>query len=248
MPIPTFEEWLRGAIRRLPKRPSELILSGLAVFSWVTAPINFISQISELRIVADFFRTVLTAMGDWQAILLVAWSAVEPLVVAWRALLAPVSDWLSDLLNVSMPPFVVHVILMLLLSLPALIRYTLVKRMRADREVVCRAACRAAFEMPEFAAWFGGPEAGERSMQQFFDRPKPEKLTVIEREIRHRLSAEPVATRERIQQGVKLLVVSITRLRSDLLAVRHSLIYLAFVLLLTAAGLALVFANEQATI
>jgi hypothetical protein len=122
MRILSVEETFKVGLRRMPRGLAQLVLSVWAIVSWLAAPVNFLSQIADLRLVLNFWSGLLARVGDLRPVLTELAKWFGPVVGLWRQITAPLRDWASSLLSVDVPAFWIHLLLMLALSVPALLR------------------------------------------------------------------------------------------------------------------------------
>jgi hypothetical protein len=123
--LPDASQAIRRTLLRLPKNAASFILSALSAASWFMAPVNLLNFLTGLKSAAELWAK----LYHWCANLnlpLGAWldglgAAFNFIFTPWRALLAPLRVWLSEILP-ALPHFAADLLLMALISLPALLR------------------------------------------------------------------------------------------------------------------------------
>lgn len=120
--VPTPDELWRFLVRRLPLKFANLVLTVLSLLAWITLPLNFLSQISQIAIVAEAFQHLLERAGQLRPLLDAAVDAVRPAVLAWRELVAPLKDWISSQFP-WMPSIIFDVLVILGLCAPPIFQW-----------------------------------------------------------------------------------------------------------------------------
>lgn len=123
--LPDPSQAMRRTLLRLPKNAASYILSGLSAASWFMAPLNLLNFLTGLRSAAELWAKIIAWCAhlpfNAAALLHGLEGALNFVFGPWRALIAPLRAWLSDLLP-ALPHFAADLLLMALISLPALLR------------------------------------------------------------------------------------------------------------------------------
>ncbi len=100
MPIASVEDILKSLFTRLPTGISAPVLSALALFSWLSAPLNFLSQISHIELVIAFWQNLLSKLQVLEPLLVTVGRLLTPILAAWRATFEPIRVWLQNSLHI----------------------------------------------------------------------------------------------------------------------------------------------------
>lgn len=120
--LPSPDDVGRAAVGNLPRVVAEWVLTVLSLISWITIPVNFISQAAKFAEVVQFYKQTLIFLGGLSTILQAAVDHLRPVVIAWRDLTDPILSWFSLQLP-SVPASVFEVLVLLTLAAPPLVQF-----------------------------------------------------------------------------------------------------------------------------
>lgn len=243
--VPSFDDAVRYAFANMPRSAAQLFLTAWAVLSWFAAPINFLAQVSELQLVLDFWSGLLRRLQNLRPLLDTVVDLLRPAIEAWREATLPLLQWASSLLQLQLPLLALHLALMLLLSVPALLRFGWAHSDIVFRTAALRSALRSKLDQKklnaprekEGAAIINGllPDAGasQRDLRELENELKRGAL----RRMGVRYEGKLMGREDTIRDLCH-------KLRASFLRRANSVAFLLFAGAFTALGTALVIADN----
>jgi hypothetical protein len=121
--LPTPEDVVRKGIGALPTTIGGALLTLYSIFQWVSVPTSLLSQLSELRVIVDFWRGLYGQLVALRPVLDVLANAGASVLVGWRAFTAPVRELVVALLpHLVIPQLVVDLVVIALICAPSFVR------------------------------------------------------------------------------------------------------------------------------
>lgn len=132
--LPTPDDLVKGGVKVLPATLGSALLTAFSIFQWVSIPTSLISQLQQLRSVAEFWRSAYAQLTGMRPALDALVEIVRPFLSVWRAFSEPLKVWVSNLLpSLPMPQFAVDVLLMIAVCVPSVVRLHWLKGRIAGR-------------------------------------------------------------------------------------------------------------------
>lgn len=119
--LPDTDQLIRRAALSLPKKAASVALTLLSGASWFMAPVNLLNFLTGLKSAAELWTAIYRWFAGFSLNLRPLQDGLDALFAPWRAVVRPMRDWVSAHLP-ALPAFTADLLLMALISLPALIR------------------------------------------------------------------------------------------------------------------------------
>ncbi len=108
MRIWTVDEAVKMLLRSLPRGIASAILSVWAISSWITLPINFVSQVAQLRIAINAWIDLYTEAVTLRPVLSLVAEVTGPVLRFWQSMFDSIQAWVRAVLHVSFPDILLH--------------------------------------------------------------------------------------------------------------------------------------------
>lgn len=123
--LPSADDAFKRSLLNLPRGAASFVLSALSAASWFMAPLNLLNFLTGLKSAAELWAKIVQWCAhlpfNATALLHGLENGLNAVFGPWRALIAPLRDWLSGFLP-NVPHFVADLLLMAVISLPAFLR------------------------------------------------------------------------------------------------------------------------------
>lgn len=120
--VPSPEDVAKRATAGLPRRIATFVLTALSLLSWITLPINFLSRLADIGAAVALYRSLYASLpGLLRTGADLVVTTLEPLILVWRRLIAPLHDLLATLAP-DLPVYVTDALIIFTLCLPPLVQ------------------------------------------------------------------------------------------------------------------------------
>lgn len=121
--LPTPEDVSKGVVKALPASVGSALLTIYSVFQWVSVPTSLLSQLTDLKMAADFWRSLYSQAIALRPLLDAIFGVFAPVLEAWRAVTRPLVEAFERLLpSIVVPHLVVDLIVIALICAPSIVR------------------------------------------------------------------------------------------------------------------------------